>query len=73
MRTQIYEHRSGLKVVPRDIVSDVEKILWDINPILSKRTVASIKESVREKDWKKRDGQVNIAWIHPLELQFRLI
>ena len=40
MRTQIYEHRSGLKVVPRDIVSDVEKILWDINPILSKRTVA---------------------------------
>ena len=30
MRTQIYEHRSGLKVVPRDIVSDVEKILWDI-------------------------------------------
>ena len=49
MRTQIYEHRSGLKVVPRDIVSDVEKILWDINPILSKRTVASIKESVRER------------------------
>lgn len=29
MRTQIYEHRSGLKVVPCDIVSDVEKILWD--------------------------------------------
>lgn len=25
MRTQIYEHRSGLKVVPRDIVSDVKK------------------------------------------------
>ena len=49
MRTQIYEHRSGLKVVPRDIVSDVEKILWDINPILSKRTVACIKESVRER------------------------
>ena len=49
MRTQIYEHRSGLKVVLRDIVSDVEKILWDINPILSKRTVASIKESVRER------------------------
>ena len=22
MRTQIYEHRSGLKVVPRDIVSE---------------------------------------------------
>ena len=49
MRTQIYEHRSGLKVVPRNIVSDVEKILWDITPILSKRTVASIKKSVRER------------------------
>lgn len=71
MRTQIYEHRSGLKVVPRDIVSDVEKILWDINPILSKRTVASIKESVRER--LEKEGWVNIAWIHPLELQFRLI
>ena len=49
MRTQIYEHRSGLKVVPRDIISEVEKILWDTNPILSKRTVSGIKESVRER------------------------
>ena len=47
MRTQIYEHRSGLKVVPRDIVSDVEKIVWNINPVLSKKTVVSIKKSVR--------------------------
>ena len=31
MRTQIYEHRSGLKVVPNVIVADVEKIIWDIN------------------------------------------
>ena len=30
MRTQIYEHRSGLKVVPNVIVADVEKIIWDI-------------------------------------------
>ena len=49
MRTQIYEHRSGLKVVPHDIVSDVEKIVWDINPVLSKKTVTSIKEAMREK------------------------
>ena len=26
MRTQIYEHRSGLKVVPNVIVADVEKL-----------------------------------------------
>lgn len=37
MRTQIYEHRSGLKVVPNVIVADVEKIIWDINPVLSKK------------------------------------
>lgn len=49
MKTQIYEHRSGLKVVPRNIVSDVEKIIWNINPVLSKKTVANIKESVRER------------------------
>lgn len=49
MRTQIYEHRSGLKVVPNDIVADVEKTVWDINPTLSKNTVASIKEAVRER------------------------
>lgn len=49
MRTQIYEHHSGLKVVPNDIVADVEKILWDINPTLSKKTVASLKESIRER------------------------
>ena len=42
MRTQIYEHRSGLKVVPH-------KIVWDINPVLSKKTVTSIKEAMREK------------------------
>lgn len=49
MRTQIYEHRSGLKVVPNDIIADVEKIIWDINPTLSKKSVANIKESIRER------------------------
>lgn len=49
MRTQIYEHRSGLKVVPKDIVSDVEKIIWEINPTLSRKTVTNIKEAVRER------------------------
>lgn len=49
MRTQIYEHRSGLKVVPNNIVTDVEKIIWDINPMLSKKIVSSIKDAVRER------------------------
>ncbi len=49
MRTQIYDHRSGLKVVPNSIISDVEKIIWDINPTLSKNAVAGIKKSIREQ------------------------
>lgn len=49
MRTQIYEHRSGLKVVPNDIVDDVKRVIWDINPELSKKTVANIKKEARER------------------------
>ncbi len=49
MKTKIYEHRSGLKVVPDGIISDVEKIIWNINPILTKKSVTSIKEAVRDK------------------------
>ncbi len=49
MRTQIYDHHSGLKVVPNSIISDVEKVIWDINPTLSKNTVAGIKKSIRER------------------------
>ncbi len=49
MRTQIYDHRSGLKVVPNSIISDVEKVIWDINPTLSKNAVAGIKKSIRER------------------------
>lgn len=47
MRTQIYDHRSGIKVVPHNIIADIEKIIGDINPTLSKNTVANIKESIR--------------------------
>lgn len=49
MKTQIYDHRSGLKVVPPNIVSDVEKTVWGINPVLSKNATVSIKESIRER------------------------
>ncbi len=49
MKTRIFEHRSGRKVVPEEIIENVEKIIWDINPVLSKNSVASIKESIRER------------------------
>ncbi len=56
MRTQIYDHRSGLKVVPRDIVSNVEKIVWDINPVLSQKMAAGIKKSMQERF--KKEGWI---------------
>lgn len=49
MKTQIYDHRSGLKVVPANIVSDVEKTVCGINPALSKNATVGIKESIRER------------------------
>ena len=49
MKTKLYEHRSGLKVVPQEIVDGVQKIVWDINPKLIKNTVGTIKESIRER------------------------
>ena len=47
MKTQIYEHRSGLKVVAGDIVSSVENAVTSINPVLEKKAVAGIKESIK--------------------------
>ena len=49
MRTQIYDHRNGVKVVPQDIVSAVENVVWSINPSLSKNSVTIIKDSIRER------------------------
>lgn len=48
MRTVIYEHRSGLKVVPEDIILSVKKTIYNINPTLSKNSVSKIKEVVRK-------------------------
>ena len=49
MRTQIYEHRSGLKVVPIDIIANVENIIRNIHPVIVRNTVAKIKASVKEQ------------------------
>lgn len=54
MRTQIYEHRSGLKVVPNDIIENIKKIIRDTNPKLLKNTVTILKESI--KDQLKKEG-----------------
>ena len=49
MTTQIYDHRSGLKIVPKDIITNVVSTIESLNPPLSKNSVAAIKEAVREK------------------------
>lgn len=49
MRTQTYDYRNGLKVVPNEIIRTIEKAVWDINPTLSKNSVTVIKDSIRER------------------------
>lgn len=49
MKTELYDHRSGLKVVPQDIVSNVQRIVAEINPKLSKNSVGIIKEAVKDR------------------------
>lgn len=49
MRTQIYEHRSGRKVVPSDIINDVVNVVEELNPVLAKKSVASIKSDIKER------------------------
>lgn len=49
MKTQTYDHRNGLKVVPKDVLGTVEKVVWDIHPSLSKNSVTIIKDSIRER------------------------
>lgn len=49
MRTKIYNHRSGIKVVPNDIIEDVEKVVWDIKPKLFPKSVANLKLSIRKR------------------------
>ena len=39
MKTRIYEHRSGLRVIPKEILNDVICVVESMNPVLSKNTV----------------------------------
>lgn len=47
MRTSIYEHRSGLRVIPKEILDDVICVIEDIHPVLSKNTVTQIKKDLK--------------------------
>lgn len=49
MKTNIYEHRSGLKVAPKDTVNDVIDILSLLHPALEKNTVTVVKDSIKER------------------------
>lgn len=49
MKTEIYNHRNGLKVVPERIISDVESIIGEITPKLERNSVTDIKETIRKR------------------------
>lgn len=48
MKTSIYEHRSGLRVIPEDILKDVINVVEEMSPVLSKNTVTQIKKGLKK-------------------------
>lgn len=48
MRISIYEHRSGLRVIPEDVLKDVVSVVEEMNPVLSKNTVTQIKNGLKK-------------------------
>lgn len=49
MRTQIYEHRSGQKVIPQSIINNVVNIIDGLHPVLEKNSVGEIKSQIKER------------------------
>lgn len=49
MKTEIYEHRSGRKVVPSSIINGVVDVVEELNPVLAKKAVARIKADIKER------------------------
>ncbi len=56
MKIQIYDHRSGLKVVPEYIVKNIEAIIENVHPTIKKNSVATLKKLVRNQ--MKKEGWV---------------
>jgi hypothetical protein len=46
---EIYDHRSGIKVIPDEIVNEVKKILSELNPVVSEKSVTNLKDIVRQR------------------------
>ena len=49
MKTSIYEHRSGLKVVPDDVIKSLSQMIESIEAELSKNTVTIINKAIKNK------------------------
>lgn len=49
MRIEIYEHRSGLKVVPQDVIQMVSNIINELHPTLTKNSVTQIKKDIKHR------------------------
>lgn len=42
LNSLIYDHRNGIKVVPSQVVKDIQEILSSISPELEKNTVKNL-------------------------------
>lgn len=49
MKTLIYDHRNGSKIVPPDVIKDIKNVLSDIYPELEKKTVRNLKNDIWEQ------------------------
>lgn len=49
MKTNLYEHRSGLKVIPAEIICDVRNVVASVEAELSKNSVTIIKKEIKQK------------------------
>ena len=49
LNSLIYDHRNGIKVVPSQVVKDIQEVLSSISPELEKNTVKSLKNDIWNK------------------------
>lgn len=49
MKSLVYDHRNGSKVVPDNIVNEIKNVLSSILPELEKNTVKALKNSIWDK------------------------
>lgn len=49
MKMQIHDHRSGLRVVPQSVILNVKTIVDGFHPVISKKSVATLKKMIRER------------------------